>query len=135
VRHLLPGRAACRRHLQHQLRDRLRAEELYGLEPAALADQGGDDDRRLPDAAAVHLDADQGHSDGAREADRMTSEFITIFMFVTMLVLLFTGQRVFGVIGFVGSIAALWLWGKGSFEMPFNASFQVLNWYPLITVP
>ena len=65
----------------------------------------------------------------------MSSEFITIFMFTTMLVLLFTGQRVFGVIGFVGSAAALWLWGQGSFEMPFNASFQVLNWYPLITVP
>ncbi|MBX3598014.1 MAG: TRAP transporter large permease subunit [Rhizobiaceae bacterium] len=65
----------------------------------------------------------------------MSSEFITLFMFGTMMVLLFTGQRVFGVIGFVGAAAALWLWGKGSFEMPFNASFQVLNWYPLITVP
>ena len=65
----------------------------------------------------------------------MSSEFITLFMFGTMMVLLFTGQRVFGVIGFVGSAAALWLWGQGSFEMPFNASFQVLNWYPLITVP
>jgi tripartite ATP-independent transporter DctM subunit len=65
----------------------------------------------------------------------MTPEFVTIFMFATMLVLLMTGQRVFGVIGFVGTAAALWLWGKGGFEMPFNASFQVLNWYPLITVP
>ena len=65
----------------------------------------------------------------------MSSEFITLFMFGTMMVLLFTGQRVFGVIGFVGSAAALWLWGQGAFEMPFNASFQVLNWYPLITVP
>jgi len=65
----------------------------------------------------------------------MSSEFITLFMFGTMMVLLFTGQRVFGIIGFVGSAAALWLWGEGAFEMPFNASFQVLNWYPLITVP
>jgi tripartite ATP-independent transporter DctM subunit len=65
----------------------------------------------------------------------MSSEAITLFMFGTMMVLLFTGQRVFGVIGFVGSAAALWLWGQGSFEMPFNATFQVLNWYPLITVP
>jgi tripartite ATP-independent transporter DctM subunit len=56
-------------------------------------------------------------------------------MFATMMVLLMTGQRVFGVIGFVGSIAALLLWGKGSFEMPYNATFAVLNWYPLITVP
>ncbi|MFU0505395.1 TRAP transporter large permease [Pseudaminobacter sp. NGMCC 1.201702] len=65
----------------------------------------------------------------------MTSEFITLFMFATMMALLITGQRVFGVIGFVGTAAALWLWGEGSFELPFNASFQVLNWYPLITVP
>ncbi len=65
----------------------------------------------------------------------MSSEFITLFMFATMMVLLMTGQRVFGVIGFVGSIAALLLWGNGAFEMPFNATFAVLNWYPLITVP
>ncbi len=65
----------------------------------------------------------------------MTPELITIFMFATMMVLLFTGQRVFGVIGFVGAAAALWLWGRGSIEMPFNQAFQVLNWYPLITVP
>lgn len=65
----------------------------------------------------------------------MSSELITTFMFSTMMVLLLTGQRVFGVIGFVGAAAALWLWGEGAFEIPFNASFQVLNWYPLITVP
>jgi len=65
----------------------------------------------------------------------MSSEFISVFMFATMMMLLMTGQRVFGVIGFVGTAAALWLWGEGSFEMPFNAAFQVLNWYPLITVP
>lgn len=65
----------------------------------------------------------------------MSSEFITLFMFASMMVLLLTGQRVYGVIGFVGTAAALWLWGEGAFEMPFNASFQVLNWYPLITVP
>jgi len=65
----------------------------------------------------------------------MSSEFITFFMFSTMMMLLLTGQRVYGVIGFVGTAAALWLWGEGSFEMPFNAAFQVLNWYPLITVP
>jgi tripartite ATP-independent transporter DctM subunit len=65
----------------------------------------------------------------------MSSELITLFMFSTMMVLLLTGQRVFGVIGFVGAAAALWLWGQGSSELPFNAAFQVLNWYPLITVP
>ncbi|MFC3208892.1 TRAP transporter large permease [Aquamicrobium soli] len=65
----------------------------------------------------------------------MSSEFITLFMFASMLILMATGQRVYGVIGAVGSAAALWLWGTGSFELPFNAAFQVLNWYPLITLP
>jgi tripartite ATP-independent transporter DctM subunit len=65
----------------------------------------------------------------------MSSEFITLFMFSTMLVLLVTGQRVFGIIGFVGAAAALWLWGAGSAELPFNAAFKLLNWFPLITIP
>lgn len=65
----------------------------------------------------------------------MSSELITIFMFASMLLLMATGQRVFGVIGAVGAAAALCLWGNGAAEMPFNAAFQVLNWYPLITVP
>jgi tripartite ATP-independent transporter DctM subunit len=65
----------------------------------------------------------------------MSSEAISLLMFASMMTLLMTGQRVFGVIGFVGSAAALLLWGEGAFEMPFNASFQVLNWYPLITAP
>jgi tripartite ATP-independent transporter DctM subunit len=65
----------------------------------------------------------------------MSSEAISLLMFASMMALLMTGQRVFGVIGFVGSASALLLWGEGAFEMPFNASFQVLNWYPLITAP
>ncbi len=65
----------------------------------------------------------------------MSSEFITLLMFASMMVLLLTGQRVFGVIGFVGAAAAWLLWGRGGFEIPFNAAFQVLNWYPLITAP
>jgi tripartite ATP-independent transporter DctM subunit len=65
----------------------------------------------------------------------MSPEFISTFMFMSMMLLLLTGQRVYGVIGFVGAAAALWLWGEGAFELPFNAAFQVLNWYPLITVP
>ena len=27
------------------------------------------------------------------------------------------------------------LWGEGGIEMPFNASFVLLNWYPLLTLP
>ena len=65
----------------------------------------------------------------------MSHELITLLMFSTMMVLLLTGQRVYGAIGFVGTAAALLLWGDGASEMPFNASFTVLNWYPLLTVP
>ena len=65
----------------------------------------------------------------------MSYELIALTMFSSMLVLLLTGQRVFGAIGFVAAVAALALWGDGAFEMPFNASFQLLNWYPLLTLP
>jgi tripartite ATP-independent transporter DctM subunit len=62
-------------------------------------------------------------------------ELIALLMFSTMMLMLMTGQRVFGAIGFVGAAAALWLWGNGGSEMPFNAAFQLMNWYPLLTLP
>ena len=65
----------------------------------------------------------------------MSYELITLLMFSSLMVMLLTGQRVFGAIGFVAAGAALLLWGDGASEMPFNASFQVLNWYPLPTLP
>ena len=49
--------------------------------------------------------------------------------------MLLTGQRVFGAIGGVATLFALLLWGKGAAEMPFNAAFALLNWYPLLTLP
>lgn len=65
----------------------------------------------------------------------MSYELISLLMFGTMMVMLLTGQRVFGAIGFVATISALLLWGQGAWEMPFNASFILLNWYPLLTLP
>lgn len=65
----------------------------------------------------------------------MSYELIALLMFSTMMVMLLTGQRVFGAIGFVATAAALLLWGQGGEEMPFNASFQLLNWYALVTLP
>ena len=65
----------------------------------------------------------------------MSYELIALLMFSSMLLLLLTGQRVFGAIGFVATAFALMLWGDGGFEMPFNASFILLNWYPLLTLP
>jgi tripartite ATP-independent transporter DctM subunit len=56
-------------------------------------------------------------------------------MFGTFMVLLLTGQRVFGAIGFVAAIFALSLWGEGAVEMPFASTITLLNWYPMLTLP
>jgi tripartite ATP-independent transporter DctM subunit len=60
---------------------------------------------------------------------------IALLMFSSMMLLLLTGQRVFAAIGFVAAAFALGLWGEGASEMPFAASIQLLNWYPLLTLP
>jgi tripartite ATP-independent transporter DctM subunit len=65
----------------------------------------------------------------------MSYEMIALLMFSTLMLMLLTGQRVFGAVGFVAAAAAMALWGKGGFEMPFNASIVLLNWYPLLTLP
>jgi len=57
----------------------------------------------------------------------MSHELIAILIFTSMLLMLLTGQRVFAAIGGVATLFALMLWGKGSYEMPFNASFVLLN--------
>ena len=66
----------------------------------------------------------------------MSYEAIALIMFASMMVLLFTGQRVFGAIGFVAVVAALALWGdKGGFDIAFAQSIKLMRWYPLLTVP
>ncbi|MFM8653706.1 MAG: TRAP transporter large permease subunit, partial [Verrucomicrobiota bacterium] len=65
----------------------------------------------------------------------MSYELIMFLMFGGMMLMLLTGQRVFGAIGFIGSVFALWLWGTGGYELGFDASIKLLNWYPLLTVP
>ncbi|HIO11623.1 MAG TPA: TRAP transporter large permease subunit [Deltaproteobacteria bacterium] len=65
----------------------------------------------------------------------MSYEMIALLMFSSMMVMLLTGQRVFGAIGFVGAVFSLFLWGDGGSEIPFNAAFVLMNWYPLMTLP
>ena len=65
----------------------------------------------------------------------MSYGLIAILMFSSMMLLLMTGQRVFAVIGFVGSAAAALLWGEGGIEIPFTAIIKVMKWYPLLTLP
>jgi len=51
------------------------------------------------------------------------------------LVMMFTGQRVFGAIGFVAAASALLIWGEGSMEMPYTATWKLFKWYPMLTLP
>ncbi len=65
----------------------------------------------------------------------MSYEMIALMMFSSMMLMLTTGQRVFGAVGAVAMVAALALWGDGGSEMAFAASIKLLNWYPLLTLP
>ncbi|MBE7637526.1 TRAP transporter large permease subunit [Sneathiella sp. P13V-1] len=65
----------------------------------------------------------------------MSYELIAILMFSTMMLMLMTGQRVFGAIGFVGVLSALLLWGTGGSDIGFSAAMKLMKWYPLLTLP
>jgi tripartite ATP-independent transporter DctM subunit len=65
----------------------------------------------------------------------MSYEMIALTMFLSMMLLLATGQRVFGAIGFVAATSALFLWGDGASNMPFAGAGKLQDWYALVTVP
>ncbi|EAP75197.1 MULTISPECIES: TRAP transporter large permease [Roseovarius] len=65
----------------------------------------------------------------------MSYEMIALLMFSSMMLMLLTGQRVFGAIGFVGAAAGLLLWGTGGVDVPFSAAMKLMKWYPLLTLP
>ncbi|QIE46240.1 TRAP transporter large permease subunit [Pseudohalocynthiibacter aestuariivivens] len=65
----------------------------------------------------------------------MSYEMIAILMFSSMMLMLMTGQRVFGAIGFVGAAAGMLLWGVGGVDVPFSAAMKLMKWYPLLTLP
>lgn len=65
----------------------------------------------------------------------MSESPIALLMFSSMMLLLLTGKRVFGAIGFVAAAAALLLWGDGGVELPFSAAMKLMKWYPLLTLP
>jgi len=61
---------------------------------------------------------------------------IITLMFSMLMLLMLTGQRVFGVMGFVGVACALLLWGSGGGkDIGFNAAIKLFNWYPMLTLP
>jgi len=65
----------------------------------------------------------------------MPYEMIALLMFSSMMLMLLTGQRVFGAIGFVGAAAGMLLWGTGGVDVPFAAAMKLMKWYPLLTLP
>ncbi|MEO9827109.1 MAG: TRAP transporter large permease subunit [Paracoccaceae bacterium] len=66
----------------------------------------------------------------------MSYEMIAILMFSSMMLMLLTGQRVFGAIGFVAVVAAFFLWGdRGGYDLGFAAAIKLMKWYPLLTLP
>ena len=68
-------------------------------------------------------------------ADSVSYEVIAIVMFAGMMLMLLTGQRIFGAIGFGSAAAALLLWGDGAIEMPYTAAWKLFKWYPMLTLP
>ncbi len=66
----------------------------------------------------------------------MPYEAIAALMFASMMLMLLTGQRVFGAIGFVAVMAAFFLWGdRGGYDLGFAAAIKLMKWYPLLTLP
>ncbi|WFE73923.1 TRAP transporter large permease subunit [Roseinatronobacter sp. S2] len=66
----------------------------------------------------------------------MSYEMIAALMFGSMLVVMLTGQRMFGVIGFVAVVAAIGLWGdRGGHDLAFAQTIKLMNWFPLMTLP
>ena len=65
----------------------------------------------------------------------MSFDAIAMVMFFGMMGMLLTGQRVFGAIGFVAAVSALFLWGDGGAELAFSAAMKLMKWYPLMTLP
>jgi|TARA_B110000977_G_C11074861_1_gene490785 tripartite ATP-independent transporter DctM subunit len=65
----------------------------------------------------------------------MQYELIGLLMFSSMMLMLFTGQRMFGAIGAVAAVAAITLWGVGGSDIPFSSAIKLMKWYPLLTLP
>ncbi|APW46530.1 TRAP transporter large permease [Rhodoferax antarcticus] len=65
----------------------------------------------------------------------MSYEMIALMMFSSLMLLLFTGQRVFAAIGFVAVVASIMLWGVGGVDIAFTSAIKLMKWYPLLTLP
>ncbi|WP_373505162.1 TRAP transporter large permease subunit [Aestuariivirga sp.] len=65
----------------------------------------------------------------------MSYDLIAGLMFSSLMLMMLTGQRVFGAIGFVAVVAALWLWGTGGSDLGYSAVMKLMKWNALLTLP
>lgn len=65
----------------------------------------------------------------------MSIELISLVMFLSMLLLLLTGRQIYAVVGSVGTISALALWGAGAARMPFITGYAFMQYYALLAIP
>lgn len=65
----------------------------------------------------------------------MSYESIALLMFASLMLMMLTGQRVFGAIGFVAVVAALSLWGTGGSDLGYSAVMKLMKWNALLTLP
>src|SRR6056297_749552 len=100
-----------------------------------MADQGASVRRGVPDDPAMSGGILPRSRSYPWSGGLMSQELIAVVMFSGMMLMLMTGQRVFGAIGFVGAMAGLMLWGTGGAEIPFSAAMKLMKWYPLLTLP
>ena len=65
----------------------------------------------------------------------MSYDVIAMLMFSMLMLMMLTGQRVFGAIGFVAVVAALALWGTGGSDLGYSAVMKLMKWNALLTLP
>lgn len=65
----------------------------------------------------------------------MSYEAIALLMFLSLMLLMMTGQRVFAAIGFVAAVMALVGYGVGGEELAFNQAFKLFRWTALVALP
>jgi tripartite ATP-independent transporter DctM subunit len=65
----------------------------------------------------------------------MNVTLITILMFASMMALLTTGRQVFLIVGAVGTISAIALWGTGGIMMPHFNAVNMIYWDVMLSFP
>ena len=70
-----------------------------------------------------------------RRGRQMSYEWIATLMFSTMLLMMITGQRVFGAIGFVAVVARAGALGAGRHRHGLSAVMKLMKWNALLTLP